>query len=173
MFSDEELKELCQPTVDEIKDVLGMDWRKSLVFLTGFGLDEVNELDDYFDYCSQALMIDKEMINDPFIRRKIYNMIRKRIEMAERGAIMVNANYAMISGDPYAFCQSMFGLEITGLLEAGEVYHKYWIDKGATEIACFRAPMTCHNNIRKMKLNNSGLAAHWYRYIDTALIYNA
>ena len=173
MFSDEELKELCQPTVDEIKDVLGMDWRKSLVFLTGFGLDEVNELDDYFDYCSQALMIDKEMINDSFIRRKIYNMIRKRIEMAERGAIRVNANYAMISGDPYALCQSMFGLEITGLLEAGEVYHKYWIDKGAEEIACFRAPMTCHNNIRKMKLNNSGLAAHWYRYIDTALIYNA
>lgn len=173
IFSDDELKELCQPTVNEIKDVLGMDYRKSIVFLTGFGLDEIDELDDYFDYCSKALMIDKQMINDPFIRRKIYNMIRKRIEMAERGAIKINANYAMISGDPYALCQSMFGLEITGLLEAGEVYHKYWIDKGSTEIACFRAPMTCHNNIRKMKLNNSEQASHWYHYIDTALIYNA
>lgn len=172
-FSENELQELCQPTVDEIKDVLGMDYRKSIVFLTGFGLDDVNKLDDYFDYCSKALMIDKRMINDPFIRRKIYNMIRKRIEMAERGAIRVNANYAMISGDPYALCQSMFGLKITGLLEAGEVYHKYWIDKGSEEIACFRAPMTCHNNIRKMKLKNSEQAAYWYRYIDTALIYNA
>ncbi|MBQ2397088.1 MAG: hypothetical protein II304_08670 [Bacteroidales bacterium] len=172
-FDDKELAELCKPTVEEIKDVVGMDYRKSLVFLTGFGLDEVDELDDYFDYSAKALMIDKRMINDPFIRKKIHNMIRKRIEMAERGAIRVSANYAMISGDPYALAQSIFGLKITGLLSAGEVYHKYWIDKGAEEITCFRAPMTCHNNIRKMKLSKSEQAAYWYKYIDTALIYNA
>lgn len=172
-LNDDELAKLCKPTVDEIKDVMGFDYRKSLVFLTGFGLDEVTELDEHYDYCAKALMIEPRMINDPYIRKKIHNMIRKRIEMAERGAIRVDANYAMISGDPYALAQSIFGLTITGLLSAGEVYHKYWIDKGSEEIACFRAPMTCHNNIRKMKLNKSGLAAYWYRYIDTALIYNA
>lgn len=93
--------------------------------------------------------------------------------MGARGAIRIDANFAMISGDPYALAQSMFGLEITGLLQAGEVYHKYWIDKGSDEIACFRAPMTCQNNIRRMKLSKSEDAAYWYQYIDTALIYNA
>ena len=100
-------------------------------------------------------------------------MIRKRIEMGERGAIRINANFAMISGDPYALLQSIFGLEITGLLKAGEVYHKYWIDKGAEEIACFRAPMTCHNNIRKMKLHTDTKTNYWYKYINSVLIYNA
>lgn len=172
-FTDEELAELCKPTIDEIKGVLGMDYRKSILFLAGFGLNDINAFNDSLDCCIRALMIDKRMINDPFIRRRIWNMIRKRVEMAKRGAIKINANFAMISGDPYALAQSIFGLEVTGLLKAGEVYHKYWIDKGSDEIACFRAPMTCHNNIRKMKLCKSEEAKHWYQYISTAAILNA
>lgn len=172
-FTDEELQALCQPTIDEIKGVLGMDYRKSLVFLAGFGLYDSNAFDENIDYCVRALMADSRMINDPFIRKKIWNMISKRIEMAKRGAIKVNANFAMISGDPYALAQSIFGLEITGLLKPGEIYHKYWIDKGSSELACFRAPMTCHNNIRKMHLCKTDEAAHWYQYISTAAIMNA
>lgn len=172
-FTDDELQELCNPTINEIKGVLGMDYRKSLVFLAGFGLNDDNAFNDTFDYCIRALMIDKRMINDPFIHRKIWNMINKRIEMAKRGSIKVNANFAMISGDPYALAQSMFGLEVTGLLKSGEIYHKYWIDKGSDELACFRAPMTCHNNIRKMKLCKTPETLHWYQYISTAAILNA
>lgn len=172
-FTDDELQELCQPTINEIQDVIGLDYRKSLAFLSGFGLNDDNVFNDHTENYIKALMIDKQIINDSFVRRKIYNMIRKRIEMSERGAIRIEANYAMISGDPYALAQSIFGLKVTGLLKKGEVYHKYWIDKGSDEITCFRAPMTCHNNIRKMKLNKSKEAEYWYRYIDTALIYNA
>lgn len=171
-FTDEELQELCQPTIDEINDVLGMDYRKSLVFLAGYALNEKNIKfikDDYI----KALMIEPEMINDPYVRRNIYSMIKKRIDCAKKGSIKVNANYAMISGDPYALAQSMFGLEVTGLLKAGEVYHKYWIDKGADEIVCFRAPMNCFSNIRKMKLCLSQDAAYWFQYITTASIFNA
>lgn len=172
-LDDDELQQLCQPTIDEIKDVLGMDYRKSIVFLAGFGLNEDNVCSDNFDHCIRALMIDKRMINDPFIRRKIWNMISKRIEAAKRGCIRVNANFAMISGDPYALAQSMFGLEVTGLLKAGEVYHKYWIDKGSDEICCFRAPMTNICNILRMKLNKSAECAHWYQYLTTSLVLNA
>ncbi|MCD8297750.1 MAG: hypothetical protein LUC88_09285 [Prevotella sp.] len=171
-FTDEELEELCKPTIDEINDVLGMDYRKSIVFLAGYGLNENNVLSVTDNYI-KALMIDKRMINDPYVRKNIYSMIKKRIEIAKKGSIKINANYAMISGDPYALCQSMFGLEVTGLLKSGELYHKYWIDKGSTELACFRAPMTCHNNIRKMKLVNNEQTTHWYQYIKTAIIFNA
>lgn len=141
-FTDEELQELCQPTIDEINDVLGLDYRKTLAFMAGFGLNDENVWSNDTATYIKALMADPRMINDPFIRRKAWGMIAKRIDSAKHGSIRVNANYAMISGDPYALAQSMFGMEITGLLKAGEVYHKYWIDKGADEIVCFRAPMT-------------------------------
>ena len=176
-FDDEELYELCRPTIESIKDIFGMDYRKAIVFLCGIGLNERNVFagfgTDNFDYVSRALMIEPNMINDQFVRRRIMAMMNKRINDAKKGVLSIEANYAMISGDPYALCQSMFGMEITGLLKAGELYHKYWIDKGSDELACFRAPMTCHNNIRKLKLNKSEECAHWYRYITTAIVLNA
>lgn len=172
-FSDDELLKLCKPTIDEIREVLGLDYRKSLTFLAGFNLNNKNAFNESFENYIKALMVEPEIINDSFVRKKIYRMIKKRIEMGERGAIKIEANYAMISGDPYSLAQSMFGLNVTGLLKKGEVYHKYWIDKGADEIACFRAPMTCHNNIRRMTLAKGEDVQHWYQYITTALIYNS
>ena len=172
-LTDEELYELCKPTIDEIKDVIGCDYRKSLTFLAGFSLNDENVWQGNTETYVKALMVEPKLINDPFIRRKIYNMIRTRIEMGMRGAIMIHANFSMISGDLYALMQSMFGLEVTGLLKAGEVYHRYWSDNGSTDIVCFRAPMTCHNNIRKMKLNCSDEVNYWYKYIDSVLVYNA
>lgn len=172
-FSDEELQELCQPTIDEIRDVVGLDPRKSLTFLAGFSLNEKNAFNDNLDCYIRALMVDESIINDPFVRKKIYNMIRKRIEMGSRGAVRINANFAMISGDPYALAESIFGMEVKGLLKPGEVYHKYWIDKGAEEIACFRAPMMNDSNIRRMKLKSDSDTDHWYQYITSALIFNA
>ena len=79
---------------------------------------------------STALMIEPEMKNDPFIKSQIYSMIRKRIDDAKVGVLNVPANYSLVSGDPYSLCQSMFGLKVTGLLKYGEIYSKYWIDKG-------------------------------------------
>lgn len=171
-FSDDELQELCQPTIDEIRGVLGMDYKKSIVFLAGFGLNDRNVFTDKENYI-KALMVEPKLINDPFIRRKIHSMIKKRIELAKKGSIKVNANYATVCGDPYSLAQSMFGLEVTGLLKAGEIYHKYWIDKGASEITCFRAPMTCHNNIRKLTLRNTEEMQHWYQYLTTVTVLNS
>lgn len=171
-FTDEELQGFVKPTIDEIRDILGMDYRKAILFMDGQNLSADN-IDLVANDVIKAMMIDPQMINDPYVRRKILDNIQKTIDNAAKGTVSVNGNYAMISGDPYALAQSMFGLEITGILKAGEIYHKYWIDKGASEVVCFRAPMTCHNNIRRMKLNNSEQAQHWYQYITTAQIFNA
>lgn len=171
-FTDSELKELCQPTVDEITDVLGGDYRKSIVFMSGDSLTAENSVfldDDPI----KALMIEPQMINDPYIKAAIYSNIKKKIQSAKKGTIKTHGNYSVIGGDLYALCQSMFGLEITGLLKAGEIYHKYWIDNGDKQVVCFRSPMSCSNNIRKMNLSYSKEAACWFKYIDTALIYNA
>lgn len=172
-FTDEEIEKLCEPTISEVKDVLGLDYRKSLAFLLGSGMNEENILERDIQPYIKALMICPDLINDNFVRKKIWHMIKTRVDRAKKGSIKINANFAMISGDPYALAQSMFHMQITGLLSRGEVYHKYWIDHGSDEIVCFRAPMTCHNNIRKLKLCKNDDAAYWFKYIDTVLILNA
>lgn len=171
-LTDEELQELCKPTIDEIKDVLGRDWRKTIVFAKGIHLDEdsIGQLDNDF---IKAIMIDHRLINDPFIVKKIHAMIKKRIDMAAKGSIQLTGNFAMVSGDLYSLAQSIFGLPVTGLLKKGEVYHRYWIDREVDEIAVFRAPMTCHNNIRRKKVVHNKEMDFWYQYNTTGIILNS
>jgi FtsZ-binding cell division protein ZapB len=171
-FTEEELYELCEPTIREIKDVLFDDWRKTIVFLKGMHLNE-SQADSWEHDFIKALMIDKRMAKDPFVVGKIYNMIRKRIQMAAKGSIKLTGNFAIVSGDPYTLAQSIFGLPVTGLLKPGEVYHSYWKDRGVKEIACFRAPMTCHNNIRRRKVVHNPEMDDWYQYNQTGMILNS
>lgn len=171
-FSDNDIEELIAPTMNEIKDVLGGDWKKAVLFLKGFGLNE-NNIERIDDDIAKAVMIDQRMINDPFVQNTIYQTIKNRIDEAKVGVLKVYGNYSIVSGDPYALCQNIFGLKVTGLLKAGEVYNKYWADDGADQLVCFRAPMTCHNNILSVKPNGSEEAKYWYRYMETCTIFNS
>lgn len=171
-LSDDDIDELIAPTMNEIRDVLHGDWKKTILFLKGTGLNENNieRMDDDF---IKAIMINPDMLYDPFIQNSIYQLIKNRINEAKVGVLKVHGNYSIVSGDPYALCQSIFGLEVTGLLSAGEIYNKYWSDRNAESLACFRAPMTCHNNIRLVHPVSNERVSFWYRYMKTCTIFNA
>ncbi len=171
-LSDGDIDELIGPTMREIEDVLGGDWRKTVLFLKGCGLTAENaeKLPDDF---AKAIMIDEQLLDDPYVRGAVYQQIRARINEAKVGVLKVHGNYSIISGDPYLLCQSMFGLPLTGLLRAGEIYSRYWADGGAAELACFRAPMTCHNNIRLVRPADGEELRYWYRHITTATLFNS
>ena len=171
-LDDEQIERLIKPTMEEIRDVLSGDWRKAVLFLKGMHLNEDNVQSIDNDYV-KAIMIDNRIFDDNFIKKKIYHMIRKRINDAKIGVLKVHGNYSIASGDPYALCQSIFGMEVTGLLGAGEVYNGYWVNTEADNVVCFRAPMTCHNNIRLMKVNRGCDVRSWYEYMNTCTIFNA
>lgn len=208
-LSDEDIEELIAPTIEEINGVLGMDWAKTVLFLAGTKVGESN-LEAMKPGLAKAIMADRRVLDDPFIRSSIYQLIRNRINEAKVGVLNVHGNYSIVSGDPYALCQSIFGLEVTGLLKAGEIYNRYWADcvrqkkendareqslfengscvktvwqvdsystaensVAAEELVCFRAPMSVHNNIRKVRVCMSEEAAYWYRYNTTGTIVNS
>lgn len=171
-LDDKDIEELIAPTMNEIKDVLHGDWRKTVLFLKGASLNETNIefIDDDF---IKAIMIDHRMIDDPFVQSTVYRLIRNRINEAKVGSLKVHGNYSIVSGDPFSLCQSFFGLKITGLLKPGEIYNKYWVDYGANQLACYRAPMTCHNNIRLVKPTDSKDVRYWYSHMNTCTIFNS
>lgn len=171
-LTDDQLAELVMPTVEEIKDVLGMDYRKTILYLAGTHLGD-RPFDAADNPEAAALMLCPEMVNDPHIRSKVRSMITKRIRDAKIGVIDVPGNYTILSGDLYALCQSMFGLPVTGILKRSEIFNRYWLDAGVDKVACFRAPMSCHNNIRVQDICQSEDAAHWYQYMPTVTVLNA
>ena len=171
-LDDDDIEKLIAPTINEIKDVLGGDWRKTVLFLKGSGLNESNVghmVDDYI----KAIMIDHRMIHDPFIQNKVYQLIKNRINEAKVGVLKVHGNYSIVSGDPYALCQSIYGMEVTGLLNSGEIYNQYWADRNSEQLACYRAPMTCHNNIRMVHVADNEAIRYWYKHMKTCTIFNA
>ena len=170
-LDEDDIDELIDPTVRDIRDALGMDWRKTVVYLKGSGLTERSIGGLPNDYV-KAAMIDSRMLDDPYVQSSIYQTIRNRINEAKVGVLKVHGNYSVVSGDPYALCQHIFKLPVTGLLKAGEIYNRYWVENGADQLVCFRAPMSVHNNIRKVRPCRTEDAAYWFRYNRTGTIYN-
>lgn len=171
-LDDDDIDELIRPTIEEIRDVLGGDWAKTVLFLRGPGIGDANaeKMENSF---IKAMMVDHRILKDPYVQNTVYQLIKNRINEAKVGVLKVHGNYSIVSGDPYALCQSIFGLPVTGLLKAREIYNKYWVDAGAEKLACFRAPMTCHNNIKILRPCYSEDAAYWFRYMKTCSILNA
>lgn len=170
-LDEEDIDELIAPTMNEIKDILSGDWRKSVLFLKGVGLNS-NNIENMNDDFIKALMIDKRILDDPFVQSNIYQLIRNRINEAKVGVLKVHGNFSIVSGDPYLLCQSMFGLEKTGLLKASEIYNEYWANGDADKLACFRAPMTCHNNIRIVRPSRTDDVKYWFRYMNACTVIN-
>lgn len=171
-FTDKDIYELTYETVNNIKDVLGLDVAKSILFSKGIHIDEKNIKKSEYDFI-KALTIDQRVLGDSYIKNKLYGMIEKKIKEAKKGVIQVNGSYAIIIGDMYALCQSMFDMEVTGLLGKGEFYSRTWSDRGCKEIVSYRSPMTSHNNISKKKLIDNDKVKKWFKYINTMTVFNA
>lgn len=177
-LSDGDIDELVQPTIDRIRDVIGGDWRKAALFL-GVGTSKAGQSAAKRPsptaggaFCT-ALCIDSRMHSDPFFRDKLLRWIQGEIDDAKIGAVGVHGNYSIVSGDPYCLCQSIFGLPITGLLRAGEIYSQYWADLRVPKAVVMRAPMTCHNNIRVVAVADRPDVRSWYCHMRTCTIINS
>lgn len=170
-FTDDQIDELIAPTVTKIKECLGLDWKKLLLYMCGTGLDEKSVM--YMDPICKSIMANPELINDPYVRSKVERMIQKRIRTAKIGVLDIEGDYAIIGNDPYSLLQNMFGMKITGLLKAGECYHKHWSDRGVSEVIAFRAPMTSHENVCKLTIANTEEMQKWYKYITTCCLFNS
>ena len=169
-FTDEQIDELISPTISKIQDCLGLDWRKLILYMCGSGLDEKSVV--HMEPMCKAIMANPELIKDPYVRSKISRMIQRRIRDAKIGVLDVAGDYSIAGCDPYVLLQHMFGLEVTGLLKAGECYHKYWSDRNTEEICIFRAPMTSIENVCKLKVKTNPEMEKWYGYIKTCIILN-
>lgn len=171
-ITDEDIKALCEPTIREFEEILHFDVNKTILYLRGVDLKEKSVKNGKFDYTT-ALMIDKDILKDSHIFKKIRQVIKNRIDRAKLGVLNVNGNFSIVSGDPYILCESMFKLEPKGLLKRGEVYSKYWIDRGVDEVAMFRAPTTNKESNLVRNIVATEKMLKWYQYMNTITIFNA
>lgn len=166
-FSDKDIEILCKDTIDYLKGSMGGDYEKTLEFL---GVKEELPKEDGW---IKALALNKNMLNDSYVIDCIHRLIKKKINDAKIGKLKCNGNFQIFSNDPFVFMENVCKIEPKGILTKNECYSSYWVDKDVSEILAFRSPMSCHNNIRKLKVINSDKCKKWYRYMKNILIVNS
>ena len=176
-FTDDEISELCQPTVNFLEQAIGSDVDITKLYLVGkFAnrpiCDNENILEQISDPVTKALLLDDKLLEDPYVKKHVISSLNKKIRESYIGNLLLEGNYQTIIADPYAFCEHVFGMEVCGLLGDGQHYSDYWNKKGVDTIVAMRAPLTWSSEVNILHLQNNEKLNKWYSHIYSGIIYN-
>jgi len=174
-LNQKDVEELASQFVEWINGVSYKDRYYMLLFLMGVN-NNVKKIQDFFsgsdNYWLKSLMICDDIKNDKYIRGKIREVIKHKIENACKGDIYVDGNFQVIVSDPYGFMQHVCGLQVTGLLKHGKSYSNYWNERNIKKVDAMRSPLTYLSEHVILDLQKDDETEKWYRYCKLGIILN-
>lgn len=171
----EDIEKLAEQFVEWITKVSYDDAYYMLLFLLGVNNDTEkinNFLSSSEAYWIKAVIANNNVKNDKYIRTKVRELIKKKIENGCKGDIYVDGNFQVIVSDPYGFMQHVCGLPVTGLLKKGKSYSNYWNERGVTQVDAMRSPLTYMSEHVILDLQKDEETEKWYRYCKLGIILN-
>lgn len=174
-LNDEDVINITSKFVNWIKGVTSENVYYTMLFLLGFGVDE----ERFLNYIHKgevawirALILRPQLIDDKFIRLKVYNLIKKKIQEGSLGKIIVDGNFQVIVSDPYAMMEHVCGKEVKGLLKQGEYYSNYWNERGVNQVDATRSPLTYRSEHVILNLIKNDETEEWYKHCKSGIILN-
>ncbi|WEG18520.1 hypothetical protein PQ478_08560 [Alkalihalophilus pseudofirmus] len=172
----EDIEQICKKFVDWILGVSTKDVYQTLLFLLGTDITE-EKLNHFLqgsdNHWIKALAINNDLIRDRYFKKKVYDLLKRKIKLGCLGQILIDGNFQTLVSDPYAMMQHVCGIEVTGLLKKREYYSNYWSRKGVKVVDSMRAPLTYRSEHLLLGLRDDEMTNHWYRYNYTGIIVNA
>lgn len=140
----------------------------------------LNELDENefmsvfnsLDPIVRALILNRDLINDVYIKTKLSRYLNTKINESYIGKLLVNGNFQTMLSDPYGLCEHIYGMEVKGLLKENEHYSKYWNNRNVDTVVAMRAPLTWRSESNILHLQNNDTINEWFKYIDSGIVYN-
>ncbi len=170
-----DIEDLCSQFVEWIDGVSYENRYYMLLFLLGVNNDE-NKIKNFLSgsdsWWIKCLLLSDEVKKDKYIRTKIRELIKKKIENACKGDIYVDGNFQVLVSDPYGFMQHVCGQEVTGLLKKGEFYSNYWNERNITQVDGMRSPLTYLSEHVILNLVKNEETEKWYKYCKSGIILN-
>lgn len=174
-MSEKDIERLCGLFVDWVQGVNLDNLDYALLFLTGQNNTEeriIEYLKSWEIYWIKALIVNRKIYNDKYIKEKIYQYISNIIKRACLGTIPVFGNFQYMITDPYAYMEHVCGLEVKGLLGKNEFYSNYWNKKAVKKVDSMRAPMTYYSEHTVLNLKKTEETEKWYKYTYNGIIVN-
>lgn len=176
-FSDEELAELAEPTIEKA-NLLYTDMDEFIKY-RGIAIesDEEESADEEKNYRKRdltpwyykALTLDDSLQYDPYIRKKIdtdLQSLQRRIFM---GKIILEGNYQTAMPDLLALMEHICGRPVVGILKKGQIYSNYWNTKEVKKVSIWRNPHIACEWINVDVVNNKD-TEKWFKYQETGIV---
>jgi hypothetical protein len=172
----QDVEKVSEKFVDWITGVTSKNVYYTMLFLIGTEVSEekfMKYIDKGENNWIKSLIVNPDLINDKFIKKKVYDLIKRKIKSGCLGQILIDGNFQTLVSDPYAMMQHVCGLEVTGLLKQNEYYSNYWNQKGVKVVDSMRAPLTYRSEHLLLNLKQNKELDYWYRHNYTGIIVNA
>lgn len=170
-----DVEEVCSQFVDWLQGVSYDNPWYMMLFLLGTK-NTPSRVADFLrsgdNYWLKSLVVNPTVKNDKFVRTKIRELIKRRIQSGCLGEIFVSGNYQMLVSDPYGLMQHVCGLPVTGLLRAGEFYSEYWNNRGVKLVDAMRSPLTYRSEHVLLNFRDDEEVRKWYKYCYTGIVLN-
>jgi hypothetical protein len=170
-----QIESLCSKTVEYFENIMSGNKDYTLLYLLGSQIDkeyDENIFDKINDNVTKALILENDLISDPYIQSHIQHSIQKKIKESYIGNLLVDGQYTFVVADPIAFLEYIFGQSIKGFLKRNEHYNKYWLDKDINKIVGMRSPLVWRSEINILNLVRSKQINKWFKYLNCCLITN-
>jgi len=169
------IEKICKKFVDWIEGVTSKDVYYTMLFLLGTDVDEekiLKYIEKSENHWIKSLIVNPKLIEDKWIKKKIYDLMKNKIKNGCLGQILVDGNFTVLVSDPFAMMQHVCGHTVTGLLEKDEYYSNYWNKKGVTLVDSMRAPLTYRSEHVLLNLKRNKDMDYWYKHNESGLIVN-
>ena len=170
-----DVENLCKQFVDWIEGVSYKNVPYMLLFLLGVNNDK-QKIEEFLrsgqNYWIKSLIVNPELKNDKYIRTKIRELIKRKIQNGCMGDIYVDGNFQIIVSDPFGFMQHVCGQKVTGLLGDKQFYSNYWNERNVKQVDAMRSPLTYKSEHVVLNLRNDDCVNYWYKYCKLGIILN-
>ncbi|MCA1021625.1 RNA dependent RNA polymerase [Halobacillus litoralis] len=171
----DDIEEICKKFVNWVNGVTSENVYYTMLFLLGKDVDE-EKFADFLNrgenFWIKSLIVDPEMIKDKYIKKKVHDLLKRKIKSGCLGEIILDGNFQTLVSDPYAMMEYVCGKEVKGLLGRREYYSNYWNMRNVAIVNSMRSPLTYRSEHVLLNLVDNSEANYWYRHNYTGIIVN-
>lgn len=174
-FTEDTIKGLSEFTVDWLQKIMTGDKLYTSLFLMGCQDEDAEQLDlenSMNSDIAKCLMYNEDILNDIYVRKKISQMLEKKVNQAKIGKLLIEGSYDFSIPDLYAMAEWAFGMEVKGLLKYKECWNKRWVDKGSNVVTLMRSPLVDPSENQKLNICFDEKCNEWFKYIYSGNILN-
>lgn len=157
--NDGKVIELAKYSTDLFEKICGGSKAHALKFL-GFNSSEDDEVTSNY---IKAILINQDMLKDPSIKRMLKRKAQKFINQMKIGKIYCDGFYHTAVGDIIGYLEYVAGMDVNGVLSAGEFYVNTIFEHGE-DLLSFRSPLVCPSEVNKVVVNKKFKFSEYFQH---------